>query len=136
MIHSEKFRYLLVGGWNTVFGYLTGVALFLMLSQHLHIILIAIISNIIAITMSFITYKLLVFKTRGRWLTEYLKCYLVYGINALIGVFLLWLFVDHYSINIWLAQGAIIVLTVIFSYLLHKRFTFKRGPLPINESAE
>jgi putative flippase GtrA len=136
VIHSEKLRYLLVGGWNTVFGYLTGVTFFLMLSQHLNIILIAIISNIIAITMSFITYKILVFKTSGRWFTEYLKCYLVYGINALIGVFFLWLFVDRYSINIWLAQGAIIVLTVMFSYLLHKRFTFRRGALPVNESLE
>lgn len=127
MIHSEKLRYLLVGGWNTFFGYLTGVGLFLMLGNYFHIVLIAIISNAIPITMSFFTYKILVFKTRGQWISEYLKCYLVYGVNALLGIFLLWLFVDHLSINIWLAQGAIIIMTAIFSYLLHKRFTFKRS---------
>lgn len=133
MIHSEKLRYLLVGGWNTAFGYLVGVGLFLMLGQHLHIVLIAIISNVIAITMSFVAYKILVFRTHGKWLIEYLKCYLVYGGNALIGVFLLWIFVDYFSMNIWLAQGAIILLAVIFSYLLHKRFTFKRSALPLKE---
>jgi putative flippase GtrA len=127
MIHSEQLRYLVVGGWNTIFGYLTGVGFFLLLDQHLHIVLIAIFSNIVAITMSFITYKLLVFKTCDKWLSEYLKCYLVYGVNTLVGIFLLWLFVEHFSVNIWLAQGAIIGLTVVFSYLLHKRFTFKRS---------
>lgn len=133
MIKSEKLRYLLVGGWNTVFGYLTGVSLFMMLGQHLHIVLIAIMSNVIAISMSFITYKLLVFKTCGKWISEYLKCYLVYGANALFGIFLLWLLVDYFFFNIWLAQGAIIAMTVIFSYLMHKRFTFKRHTPSLSE---
>lgn len=128
MIRSEKLRYLLVGGWNTFFGYLTGVGIFLKLGQHLHIVLIAIIVNVISITMSFVTYKILVFKTRGQWLSEYLKCYLVYGVNALLGIFSLWLFVDQFAVNIWIAQAAIIPLTVIFSYFLHARFTFKRQP--------
>jgi putative flippase GtrA len=126
IILSEKMRYLMVGGWNTIFGYIIGVGLFLILNQYMHIILIAILGNIISITMSFITYKLLVFKTRGRWLSEYLKCHLVYGVNTIIGILFLWFFVDRLSINIWLAQAAIILPMVIFSYLMHKFFTFKR----------
>lgn len=126
---SEKIRYLLVGSWNALFGYLAGVGLFLMLKNHLHILLIAVIGNIIAITMSFLTYKVLVFKTRGRWIREYLKAYLVYGFNALLSIALLWVFVDQLSLNIWFSQAGIIIFTVIFSYLLHKRFTFKQPSL-------
>lgn len=126
---SEKLRFLLVGGWNTVFGYATGVSLFLMLKDHFHIVIIAVIANIIGITMSFLSYKILVFKTRGKWLQEYLKCYLVYGFNALLGIALLWLFIDKLSLSIWIAQAVIIIITIILSYLMHKRFTFKRTPL-------
>ncbi len=129
MIISEKMRYLLAGGWNTIFGYLVGIGIFLLLNQYINIILIAILGNIISITMSFITYKLFVFKTRGHWLSEYLKCHLVYGVNTLLGTFFLWLFVDRLSFNIWLAQAAVILPVIIISYLMHKSFTFKRNAL-------
>ena len=91
---EQKTRYLLAGVWNTIFGYMLGVFAYLWLGDHMHIIFISIIVNIIAITMSFLSYKLFVFKTSGEWLIEYLKIYLVYGGTALIGTFLLWGFVD------------------------------------------
>lgn len=125
VLRSEKFRYLLVGGWNTVFGYLSGVGLFLLLEKSFPVPIIGLIANIVGITMSFMTYKLWVFRTQGRWLQEYLRSYLVYGGSALMGIGLLWLFVDHLGVPIWYAQGMVIVITVIVSYVGHSRVTFK-----------
>lgn len=122
---SKKIRYLIAGGWNTLFGYSSGIALYYTLSTHMHIVLIAILSNIIAITMSFVTYKLFVFRTHGNWIGEYFRSYIVYGGMAVLGIGLLWAMVDGLSIPFWLAQGLVIVVTVFVSYFSHSRFTFR-----------
>jgi len=115
-----------VGGWNTLFGYACGVGLYLWLSPRLHIGLIGAIANVIAITMSFTTYKLFVFKTRGGWLQEYMKSYVVYGAAALFSIASLWVFVDLMGISIWIGQALAIGLTVVVSYFGHAWFTFRR----------
>jgi putative flippase GtrA len=76
--------------------------------------------------MSFLTYKLFVFRTTGGWIKEYLKIYLVYGATAIIGTIMLWIFVDFFYINIWLSQGLVLALAFIFSFFLNRGFTFKR----------
>lgn len=122
--NNKKLRYLAVGTWNTIFGYLLGAILFLLLNPYLHLVVIAIIANFFAISMSFLTYKLIVFRTRGSWLTEYLRCYLVYGFNAVLGILFLWLFIDWLDLNIWIAQGFSIAITMIITYFFHQNFTF------------
>lgn len=123
--YSRKIRYLLAGGWNTLFGYSTGVALYYSLSNYLHLIEIALLANAIAITMAFLSYKLFVFQTQGNWLREYFRSYLVYGVMALFGIALLWIMVDGFDTPFWLAQAIVVVATVIISYISHSRFTFK-----------
>jgi len=123
--HSRSARYLMAGAWNTAFGYSIGIALYLLLAEHLHVILIGVICNLISITMSFTIYKLFVFQTHGNWLYEYARSYLVYGFMAVLSIFLLWVFIDFGQMNIWIAQALTMVLTVVISYLGHKTFTFK-----------
>jgi len=126
LVQNEKFRFLVVGAWNTLFGYGFGITAYILLNQRLHIIYIAILANIIAITMSFVTYKLLVFKTRGSWLKEYLRIYLVYGFTAFISIILLWILVDFFYLNIWVSQGLVGLIIFLLSFLLNKRFTFTK----------
>lgn len=124
---SSKLRYLVVGGVNTVFGYLVGILIFKLLNNFCGIWIIGLVSNILALTFSFTTYKLYVFKTRGGWLQEYLKSYVVYGVAGLFSIALLWLYVDFFRISIWVAQGMVIISTVILSYIGHSKFTFTRN---------
>lgn len=125
-LKSRRFKYLVVGGVNTVFGYAVGVSLYELLTPLFSIWVIGIISNVCAITFSFVSYKLFVFRTKGQWLVEYLKAYLVYGVMALVGVVLLWLYIDIFVLSIWLAQALVIISTVILSYIGHARITFRR----------
>ena len=125
LFEKQSLRYLMAGGWNTVFGYGIGVGLYTILSSQLHVAVIAAIANIFAITMSFLTYKLFVFKTTGNWLSEYGRSYLVYGSMALLSIILLWAMVDYLGVDIWYAQALVILLTVGVSYLGHKFFTFR-----------
>lgn len=125
LFDSRKLRYLLVGGLNAIVGYGLGVGLYLLLSPVLHILLIGLVANVLAISFSFTTQKLLVFRTKGRWLSEYLRSYLVYGGMGVMGTVLLWALVDGIHLPIWIAQGVAIGLTVVVSYVGHARFTFR-----------
>ncbi len=131
MIDAQKLRYLVVGGVNTVVGYGISVGAYQQLVGSLHIFVIGILANIVAITFSFLTYKTLVFRSNGHWLQEYLKAYVVYGGVAVFGIFLLWLFVNKIGLSIWIAQGLVTMLTVAVSYIGHKRYTFSKKRLLI-----
>lgn len=126
LIHDRRLRYLLVGGWNTGFGYFVSLVLYQCLAHRLHIVLIGIIANIINISMSFFTYKIFVFKTRGNPLYEYLRSYVVYGAGAIIGIIALWLLVDGLHFPFWIAQGMVVAVTVVISYFGHLLFTFRK----------
>jgi putative flippase GtrA len=89
-------RYLLVGLWNTAFGYLTYAVLTWVLSRHVAFgyMYAAVLSNFIAISVAFLGYKWFVFKTHGNYLREWLRCFVVYGAAALPGLLLLPLVVN------------------------------------------
>ena len=82
---SQQFmRYILVGGFNTVFGY-SLFALLNWLSRGLgsyNYIYAAIVGNFIGISVAFLGYKWFVFRTRGNYLVEYTRCFGVYGSSA------------------------------------------------------
>jgi putative flippase GtrA len=126
ILERKPLRYLIAGGWNTIFGYGVTVGLYALMADKLHIALIATIANILAITMSFIVYKLFVFKTQGNWLLEYARSYIVYGGMAILSIIFLWIFVDILGWQIWYAQAVVILITVGVSYLGQKSFTFKQ----------
>lgn len=126
-INSNKARYLVSGAWNTLFGYSVMVALYEIFSPSLNIIFIAILANVAAITMAFLTYKCFVFHTKGNWFLEYVKSYLVYGSLTVLNIFLTWLLVEQMGISIWISQGICIPIAVVISYVGHSRFTFKNS---------
>jgi len=124
ILQDTRIRYLLAGGVNTAFGYAVGLGVYYSLSDHWHIVVLGILINVICITFSFCTYKMFVFRTKGKWLKEYLRCYVVYGSSALVGIASLWGLVDGLHIPFWLAQLFLLVLGIAISYLGHKKFTF------------
>lgn len=123
-MNPEKFIYIVAGVFNTVAGYLFGVAAYKLLMGTIGIWGVGVVTNILSITFAFVTYKLFVFKSSGHWLVEYFKCFMVYGALAPIGIILLWAFAVKIQISIWLAQGLVTASCIILSYLGHKKFTF------------
>lgn len=121
----RKSRFLIAGCWNTLFGYSANVIIYSYLNKYIHISFILIISNILSITMAFLTYKLFVFRSKGSWIKEYFRSYLVYGASAIIGILSVIILVSFFSLKFWLAQAIAIPFTVFFSYFSHKNFTFK-----------
>src|ERR1700744_4578537 len=72
----QLIRYLLVGGFNTAFGY----GLFALLNWGLSrtmpygYLAATLLSNLIAITVAFLGYKWFVFRTKGNYVRQWLRC--------------------------------------------------------------
>jgi putative flippase GtrA len=86
-------RYLCVGAFNTLFGYITfAIALTLLngiLPQrfvYLTVVVASVISTPVNITVAYFGYKFFVFKTRGNYLLEWLKAFAVYGTSMIPGL--------------------------------------------------
>lgn len=124
---KKLLRYFVVGGGNTLFSYVFTVWFYYLVKNHLHIVVVGLIANIVCITESFITYKIFVFRSKSSWLREYLRCYVVYGGSAFFGIAGLWILVNHMGLPFWLAQGLLMVVSVIASYIGHDKFTFNKA---------
>jgi putative flippase GtrA len=124
----------LVGGGNTAVGYGSFAGLNYLLTGHVpYSYMVANIgSNVFAITVAFFGYKLFVFRTKGNYLREYLRTYLVYGSSALLGLALLPLLValvgrvSRNQVAVpYVAQAIVLPLVVIISFFGHKKFSFR-----------
>ena len=119
-------KFFLVGMINTVFGYSVGIINYFLFFESIGIIGVGIINNIMAITFAFILFKKFVFKTTNtNWILEYIRSYLVYGIQAIVGIFILWLCITILKLNIYYSQALSIISVVFISYAGHKKFTFR-----------
>ncbi len=140
---GQVVRYLLVGAWNTLFGYSCFFAfawLFLKFMPS-HPSLAASIASLVAtsanITVSFIGYKFLVFKTKNNFLREFARSFLVYlptlVINAIaiapLTTILRRVFPHHVLQAPYVAGALLICFTVVISFFGHKHISF-RSPLP------
>lgn len=117
--------YLAVGAFNTGFGYLLPLVLYHYCSKLLPAAIISAISAVIAITMAFWLYKIFVFKTKGHWITEYARCYMVYGVVYLLGIGAIWILVDVLHFKYVVTQTIVNTCIIVVSYFSHKNFTFK-----------
>jgi putative flippase GtrA len=126
-LKDRRIRYVLAGGWNTIFGYGLFVFLYELFNKQLHLVVIASLSSFFAISMSFFTYKIFVFKTKGLWLIEWIRSFLVYGIATFFSILLLWFFVNIFNINVYFSQAISSLVVIIGSYFGHKKFTFKKN---------
>jgi putative flippase GtrA len=118
--------YLIVGGWNTLFGIGLYAVCYHLFGGQVHYLVIAVPVNIVAITNAYICYKVFVFKTCGNYLHEYLKCFLVYGVGALVAMGLLWVLVTFAAICPDWANLFATGFVAVVSYFGHKYFSFRQ----------
>jgi putative flippase GtrA len=125
LLKGKKVKFLLVGALNTVFSYINSILIYFFLNQKVTLIFILIISHLINVTFSFMTNKIFVFNSSNQIRIEYVKFHMVYLGNFLIYIFLLWLLVTKLNIPYWLALIITMLLSVIYSFLTHLKFTFR-----------
>jgi putative flippase GtrA len=128
-------RFLLVGGFNTLFGY----GVFALLNWWLTplpygYLLATLLSNLSAITVAFLGYKWFVFRTKGHYLREWVRCVGVYGTSMLISLAGMAVLVPilrrqmaRPQASAYLAAALMLVVTVALSFFGHRNISFREG---------
>lgn len=130
--------YLVVGAWNTVFGMAVycGCVWMCEVFGRFGYLVAGVLSMVFGVTHSYVTYKLIVFRTRGNWFSEYVKCWSVYGGASLVNFLLLPVSVEAVRLILSVqferyapyAGGLMLTgITVLLSFFGHRHFTFKGG---------
>jgi len=127
-------RYLLVGAGNTLFGYGSFAFFTAVLSPMIphSYIAASVISSLLNISVSFLGYKWFVFKTKGNYLREWIRCVGVYSGGILFGVLALPVLVvvirrntRFFSQAPYIAGALLTAFMVVYSFLGHKKFSFR-----------
>lgn len=124
---SEKTRFLVVGAFNTGFGYLVFAGLYALLNERLHYLFIALLSHAIAVCIAFNLHRYFVFQSSSPWPSAFLR----YNVS-LLGVLAfnmgaLFLLVSLVGMHPLLAQVVVLSGSVVASYMAHRNFTFPRS---------
>jgi putative flippase GtrA len=93
---GQFLRYLCVGAFNTLFGYLSFAVILTLLNAvmparllYLTVVVASVLSMPLNITVAYLGYKFFVFRTQGNFLGEWLKCFAVYGTGMIPGLVVL-----------------------------------------------
>ena len=135
---GQLLRYVVVGAWNTLFGY---GCFFLLVRLFLHFLpsqpalsasIALVFATVINVTVSFLGYKWFVFRTQGNYLREYRRSLLVYlpsltfsaiAIAPLTGLLRL---VPYLKAEApYVAGAALAAFNLVASFLGHKHISFK-----------
>jgi len=127
-------RYLIVGVWNTLFGYGTFAFFTAILNPVIPHSYIAacIVSSVLNISVAYLGYKFFVFKTKGNYLREWLRCVGVYSGGIVFGVITLPVLVSLIRHNTrffaqapYIAGALLTACTVFYSFIGHRKFSFR-----------
>ncbi len=124
LIDNQKIKYLLVGSYNTLFGYLTFVLIFYNFSDVASHSLLLGITHFIAVTHNFFTYKRWVFNVKENLLKNYFKFHQVCLLLYIINLILFLCFTKMMNMNLYFAQGLILIIIIILGYFMNKSYSF------------
>jgi len=119
-------RYLLVSGFNTVFGYGLFALLLTLAGDRLHYLVILVVATIVAVLVAFVGYRYFVFGVRGHVLRDLGRFSLVYIGAFAVNAIALPLLVEGFGTPILLAQAFVVAGTVVASFMAHRSFSFRR----------
>jgi putative flippase GtrA len=115
-----------VGIWNTVFGYSIFVLLYNKLNQNVSFNTITIISYFISVTMAYVMYKYIVFKSSAGGFSEYVRFIIVYLWCLFVNIIIINVLCSKFRFSVYIAQGISVIVVIIASYYSHNKFSFKK----------
>lgn len=137
MMNKRPVRFLLVGIWNTIFGYLVFIGMDFLFSllfskRFVAYMTAAVVANILAVINAYIFHKWVTFRstTHGMdLLFEFMRFSSTYLVTFLLNLVLLPFFVEVVHLSPMVAGALVICCCTFISYLGHSRFSFKHRHL-------
>lgn len=124
----QKIRFLVAGGYNTLFGYLVFALLFLLAGRRVHYLVIGAFAHVIALTSGFMVYRWLVFLSRNVWYQAFARFFVSQLATFGAGIAGLYGLVAFGHFQPLLAQAVVTCLSVILTYTLHRHYSFRDRP--------
>lgn len=122
IFQRKESRFILAGGLNTFIGLAMYPILYYFLNTNY--IFTLLLSQLICITLAFLTNKYFVYKTKGGAVYEYFKFIWFHGIHLGLNLLILPLLVERAKFNPVIAQTGFAVAVIITSYYWHNHITF------------
>jgi putative flippase GtrA len=130
---QTQIRFILVGIWNTIFGYAVYIGLDYLFAFFFHkryaaYMSAAVLANILAIANAYIFHKFITFRSdvRGKGIVwEFIRFYSTYLFSTVIGLVLLPFFVEALKIGPRISGALLLPITTVISYFGHSRFSFQ-----------
>ncbi|MEV1129886.1 glycosyltransferase [Agromyces sp. NPDC049794] len=126
LIRNQKVAFLLVGGTNTVVGFLFFVFFEYTIGQIWGYLATLAFAHVFSVLCAFVLYRTFVFKVRGHVFRDLGRFELVYLVSLGINAALLPLLVELGGLAVIPAQALIVVVTTLVSYFGHRGFSFHR----------
>jgi putative flippase GtrA len=123
----EQILYLVIGGWNTLFGYAIWALLNYLLHPYLHYLAIVVISWPLAVANAYICYRRFVFRSHGSVWREVPRFSLVYVAGLVMALIVLPILVRVLPVNLYVIQALFTAVVIVLTYLAHKYFSFRVG---------
>ena len=123
----EQLLYLVVGGWNTVFGYGVWALLEYLLGAYVSFLVVLVLSWPPTVLNAYLAYRYVVFRSRGPVRRELPRFSLVYLVTLVLNLALLPVALRVLPFNIYVIQALFAGVVVVCSYLGHKHFSFRGG---------
>jgi len=123
----EKLLYLVVGAWNTLFGYGVWALLQYLFGPYLPYPVVLVIAWPIVVLNAYLGYRKIVFRSKGRVMTELPRFSLVYLVTLAANLVILPIALQVMPFSIYVIQALFTVVVIISSYLGHKFFSFRGG---------
>jgi putative flippase GtrA len=131
--HSTKIRFVAVGLWNTVVGYL----IFLLLesvfarvfaARYLAYMSAMVIAQVLAVMNAYVFHKYITFRSPARGMQiagEFLRFSATYVVTFVVSLLLLPVFVEFFHLDPKVAGALVIICCTAISYLGHSKFSFR-----------
>jgi putative flippase GtrA len=130
LIKDQRVLFLLVGGANTAFSTALFAGLVLLLGPKVPSVVSLGIAWVVSLVLVFFVYRRLVFRVSGNGWRDFLRFTSVNVGSLLLNMGALALLADVLGLPAIPTQIAITVMVVIFNYVGHKHFSFRRRPEP------
>ena len=123
--YREPIAYVMVGAWNTLFGYAVFALLYYLLHAHVHVDVILVISYVLSIANAYVGYRFIVFRSTGSMKRELPRFTSVYLVTLAANLVVLPVALRLLPWNAYVVQGLFTFVIVVLSYFGHKHFSFR-----------
>lgn len=128
LLARQGARFALLGLGNTAFAYAVFVLLEHALGSIAPYLVVLLLTYLIGVSESFVVQRRLVFRSCTPWLPAYLRFWSVYLVALGANLALLPLLVEALGLPVVVAQGVVLLLVSVGSFLAHRNFSFRAAP--------